>query len=349
MKRFLAVFLLLGCSMIAIAQNVTITGSFKNRTYSTEVIVMNAYTQKMIATTPIIEPDSFATAITLDKAQYIYVGPDEYNVVLIIASPGENIHVSADINDISHPVVTGSVLTSDMYAMMDKTDQFKHISDSILKAADSAAREMEVIRTNWFRQRFSTTTPTLASLVFLDMLDPIKDSVLFRDMVETLYKQFPENEFVNDYMTELKTAGPATYEVGSTPPEINLPGPDGTPISLSSLKGKVVLVDFWASWCRPCLEEIPNLVDAYKKYHKKGLEIYSISLDRDKDSWTASIKKNNMEWLHVSDLKMWECQAAIDWHVEAVPSMFLLDKNGVIIQKDLRGEKLIEALEVLFN
>jgi hypothetical protein len=182
MKRFLAVFLLLGCSVAAFAQSITITGSFKNRTYSSEVIIMNAYTQKMIASTPIIEPDSFSTVITLDKAQYIYVGPDEYNVVLIIATPGENIHVTADINDISHPVVTGSVLTNEMYAMMDKTDHFKHISDSILRAADSAAREIENVRTAWFRQRFSSTPPTLASLVFLDMLDPIKDSVLFRDL-----------------------------------------------------------------------------------------------------------------------------------------------------------------------
>ena len=166
MKKCLAVLLLLGCSIAVFAQNVNISGVFKNRTYSTEIVVMYAYTQKMITSAPIQQVDSFAVNITLEKPEYLYIGPDEYNVVLIIASPGENIHITADVDNITHPVVSGSLLTTEMYHMMDKSDEFARKSDSIYKAADSISKAMESQRTAWYRQQFSSKPATLASLVF---------------------------------------------------------------------------------------------------------------------------------------------------------------------------------------
>lgn len=340
--------LLVGISTIY-AQNVTIQGAFKNNSYSTEVVVMNAYEQTTITTVPLNEDGSFKVSFNLDKAEFIYIGTDVYNVVLLIPAPGETIDIIADLNNINHPVVSGSVLTNEMYSMLDVSDAFKVRSDSILKAADSVANLITIQRTAYFREKFSNSTPDLACMIFMDMLDPITDSVLFRSIVTSLHEKYPDNAFVNDYWKELQKTVAVVVEIGSTPPEIDLFDPNGKNIKLSSMKGKIVLVDFWASWCAPCREEIPNLVNAYKKYHNKGLEIYSVSLDREKKSWTDAIKKYKMDWLHVSDLNFWDCQAAKDWGIESVPAMFILDKQGVIIAKDLRGEDLITKLEELFK
>lgn len=339
---------MLVCIFPAIAQNVHISGTFINRKYSDEIVVMYAYSQKMITSVPINADNSFTVDITLDKAAYIYVGPDQYNVVLLIASPGETIKLVADIDDITHPIITGSLLTGKLYTMMDMNDAYTAKTDSVYAVADSETLKIEQQRKQYFRDIFLKEEPTLASLVFLDMLNPVEDSALFRDVVEKLNQEFPENEFVKDYMDELKNTV-VTLQAGSTPPEIILNDPNDQPLALSSLKGKIVLVDFWASWCKPCLEEIPNLVELYKKYHKKGFEIYSVSLDRDKKSWTDAIDKYNLEWHHVSDLEMWASKAAIDWGVESIPATFLLDKNGVILAKNLRGEKLREMLESLYE
>jgi len=121
-------------------------------------------------------------------------------------------------------------------------------------------------------------------------------------------------------------------------------------IDLKNLRGKYVLVDFWASWCGPCRKENPNVVAAYSKYHPKGLEIVSISLDNNKNSWIKAIRADGLEWMHVSDLKGWKNAAAAKYGVKLIPQNFLLDKDGKIIARNLRGSALDKRLsEINFN
>jgi peroxiredoxin len=133
-------------------------------------------------------------------------------------------------------------------------------------------------------------------------------------------------------------------EVGAVLPNIELPDPNGKPVSLESLRGKYVFVDFWASWCRPCVNEIPNLKMAYDKFHEKGFEIISISLDEDRNEWTNAIARHELNWLHVSDLQAFNSPLVRQLAVAYVPHTFLLDPNGVIIAVDLRGEELENKL-----
>jgi thiol-disulfide isomerase/thioredoxin len=145
-------------------------------------------------------------------------------------------------------------------------------------------------------------------------------------------------------------------DVGQRAPELTFKSPEGKEISLSSLRGKIVLVDFWASWCMPCRMENPNLVQVYKKYSDKrftrgdGFTIYSVSLDNDKQAWVNGIKSDGLIWdSHVSDLQGWNAAPAQMYKVQAIPANFLVDADGVIIAKDLRSDALGKMMETLLR
>jgi peroxiredoxin len=129
--------------------------------------------------------------------------------------------------------------------------------------------------------------------------------------------------------------------------ELSLPDANGNPVNLSELKGKVVLLDFWASWCGPCRRNSPHLVRLYKKYHEKGLEILGVSLDQDPASWKDAIHHDKMNWIQVNDDKGWNAPSTITYQVNAIPAYFLIDKNGIIKLINGSGQQLEDAIKEL--
>lgn len=161
-----------------------------------------------------------------------------------------------------------------------------------------------------------------------------KESGLQGDLVQT---------FTRAYQAEMATA------VGAVAPELVMPDSLGRPESTSSLRGKVVLIDFWASWCGPCRQENPNVVRMYQKYKDKGFEIYGVSLDDDKSKWINAIHQDGITWKQVCDFRSWQCMAARTYAVNAIPATFLIDREGKIIAKNLRGEELEAKLKEVLN
>jgi peroxiredoxin len=151
-------------------------------------------------------------------------------------------------------------------------------------------------------------------------------------------------KMLKDYIAVLRRT-----EIGQPAIDFTMNDTEGKPVSLSLLYGKYLLIDFWASWCSPCRRENPNVVQAYKQYHKKGFDILGVSFDRKKEAWLKAIKEDKLVWTHVSDLKYWGNEAGKAYGIRSIPSNVLLDPKGIIIAKNLHGKDLQNKLKEIFN
>jgi peroxiredoxin len=147
------------------------------------------------------------------------------------------------------------------------------------------------------------------------------------------------------YFSSAKAQTATAYTI----PDIALPNPSGDTLRLSSLRGKWVLLDFWASWCAPCRVANKGLGKIYDKFHDKGFEIFSVSLDEEPADWEKAIRKDKIKWLQVIDPRGWEARTARDWRIEALPTSFLINPEGVIVAMDLEGKELEKTLKEILD
>jgi thiol-disulfide isomerase/thioredoxin len=199
-----------------------------------------------------------------------------------------------------------------------------------------------------FYIKFAEVNPKalLSALIVDSMLnDPTLDVARAKKIYASFSPELKNYKPGKSIQTKLDKIGKpltvaAAANVGSVAPDFTAKNPEGKSISLKQSLGKVTIVDFWASWCKPCRVENPNAVALYAKYHSKGLNILSVSLDKEASAWKDAIAKDNLTWNHVSNLKEFEDPIALQYGINAIPTIFVLDAKGLIIAKDIRGEEL---------
>ncbi len=188
---------------------------------------------------------------------------------------------------------------------------------------------------------------SLAHLQIIGILDKDAFFPTYEAVAKNLLEKYPNNIHVQDFNADIESN--RKISIGNIAPEIELPNPEGEMIKLSSFRGNYVLVDFWAKWCKPCRMENPNVVKAYQKYNKDGFEVLGVSLDRTKEDWLKAIEEDGLTWTHISDLKFWKSAAARTYNVNSIPFALLLDPEGRIVAKNLRGAALENKLAEIYG
>jgi len=318
------------------------------------------------------EPDFYL--VRFDNQRYIY---------LIVDSADKEITIDADYNDLLNTYSLkgspqslllrqlvlhnfNSIQRVDSLSQIYQKNQQNPKLDSIKNVLDKKYREIYADERNFLEDFLNKNKGNFAGLMALYqqlgarnyIFNPQQDIKFYQMVDDALNKAYPNSTHAKQLHSSVlqikaqqqQQQQQAGVGIGSLAPEIAYPDPNGNIQKLSSLKGKYVLVDFWASWCRPCRVENPNIVANYKKYHDKGFEIFQVSLDKSKKSWIKAINDDGLSnWFHVSDLQQWNSAPAKLYGVRAIPSNFLLDKEGKVIAKNLRGQALGNKLQEIFG
>lgn len=227
------------------------------------------------------------------------------------------------------------------YEAMSKNDS------EAIKSIQTEAMNLETTQADRVKEMISSMGDSFASMAAIGLLNPRTDFQFIDQLVGKLNETYPGTTSILQMKQQLDEM--RALSVGQPAPEIELPNPDGTVVKLSDLKGKYVLIDFWAAWCKPCREENPNVVRLYSQYKDKGFEVFGVSLDRTREDWVKAIADDGLEWTQVSDLKYFNSIAAELYQIEAIPATYMIDPDGNIIAKDLRGPSLESKLAELFD
>jgi peroxiredoxin len=284
----------------------------------------------------------------------------------IIAQNGEQITFTTDMSDKRHAYeITGSEESKKIQAYnkisnfygdknvalateyQTKVEAIGQETDSLMQAyMPLMQKNME--DTNEAVLKFiNENKKSLAAFYAMTSLDPVKYEQQMVAYADEIKDTFTDNPGVQHFVRQMQLMKPVA--IGQKAPDFTIAGIDGKPVKLADYKGKYVMLDFWASWCAPCRQENPNVVKQYAKFHSKGFNIVGISLDETKEAWQQAIDADNLTWQHGSDLKRFEGPTEVLYRIEAIPSNFIIDPQGVIIAKNITGVKLEEFLNKTFS
>ncbi|HET8859736.1 redoxin domain-containing protein [Marivirga sp.] len=218
-------------------------------------------------------------------------------------------------------------------------EKMKNIQDDFLLMQE---RKKEDIK-----KQVEQMLPSLAAIQAMNFFNPNEDFEFMKSVADKIASEHPKSEmaiFFKNQMDEM-----AKISVGAVAPNFTMPTPEGKEVSLTDFRGEYVLVDFWAAWCKPCRQENPNIVDAYNKYKGYGFQILGVSLDRKREDWLKAIEADNLAWTQVSELQFWSTPVVQEYKIQGIPFSVLIDPEGKIVAKNLRGDRLHEKLEEIYG
>ncbi|HEX7412771.1 MAG TPA: TlpA disulfide reductase family protein [Bacteroidia bacterium] len=305
------------------------------------------------------------------SAGFYRVKVNEQNFAMLVLDSTQKIVLTGDYKNIGNTYQTTGSEDTEIFLEFNKLGkEIQQRTDSMQQAfqAKVGTMKMDSVRMDSlnkvfgeiynklidvYQERFAglvtKAKSSLAVLAGIQQLNPNKYLSLYKEVDIALTAKYPNSKYLANLKKdiaafEMQSQKASKLAIGSVAPDFSLTTPEGKPLALSSFRDKVVLVDFWASWCGPCRKENPNVVAMYKKYHNKGFEIYSVSLDDNKDKWLKAIEADGLIWNHASDLRGWDNQAAKLYGVDAIPFTLLLDKQGKVIGKGLLGKELEQKI-----
>ncbi|NQX41040.1 Peroxiredoxin [Pedobacter steynii] len=354
-------YLLLLCLAFAACKDKSkfmISGEFKNATPKSKVYLFGLQKDNVLPldSTVFSEKGAFKFSHSTPGVDFfrISAGNSEY---MIIAKNGDDIKISADLSDKNLAYKLSGAAEADKLEELNVT---KHqymtriaaiqaqFDETVASQPQNRDMIMEQMRPKYTEEieglnkavlKFAQeNSSSLAGFYAINLLNPSeyeKEMVAYSDKIKS---SFNDNAAVTEFL--VKMAKLKALQIGQQAPDFTINGLDGKPVKLTDFKGKYVLLDFWASWCMPCRQENPNLVKAYNTYKGKNFTVLGISLDKDPGAWKNAIAADQLAWSHAGELKDFEGPTVRLYQIEAIPSSFLLDPNGKILAKNLRGEEL---------
>lgn len=376
MKRLLLITLFFSILSCENSDNTVIKGTAKGMPDGTQLFLeeLGSSNKRIPLDTAIVTSENFAFKKAISEGTGILIlSQGDASNQLLLVKDSQPLTVELYRDSIASSLVTGS-RENELFNTYRNTARQSNIKkQQLVRDMQKAQAETDGVMVTMLREeiakideKFITDKKAVVEnnpdkmVAIIALSDLINAKVLKIEESEEYYKglstdiqKSPIGESVNQYIAQLKSQRIASKlaSVGNKAPEFSAKTPDGKELALSETLGKYTIIDFWASWCRPCRMENPNVVNVYNQYHDKGLNIISVSLDRpgQADRWKKAIEKDEMNWYHVSNLQYWQDPIPRSYGVRSIPATFLLDENGIIIAKNLRGPALGAKMKELLG